>query len=262
MLGIKAQLQVGEGAEFEALADYRQGMDRRAIDWKQSARHTASDRQGISHRAQQQYRHGARCRPGDVASRSAACRGSTAPSPPPCSPPIVALKDGDRVGLFAFDSQAARVEQADRRRRAPSPTAAAGRRRDRLFGQRDQLHARPRDAGGGPQPPLADRRLHRIRRHDQRRADAGRGRHAAEAPPRPVRRAASDEELEAFAAAEPVEPDDVSRAVTAAGAAARAAAGADPAAPSRRPRHRGARRPRPGRRWSTPISTSSGRSLL
>ncbi|MGZ8997745.1 MAG: DUF58 domain-containing protein, partial [Allosphingosinicella sp.] len=27
--GIKAQLQVGEGAEFEALADYRQGMDRR-----------------------------------------------------------------------------------------------------------------------------------------------------------------------------------------------------------------------------------------
>ena len=29
----------GEGAEFEALAEFRPGMDRRAIDWKQSARH-------------------------------------------------------------------------------------------------------------------------------------------------------------------------------------------------------------------------------
>ena len=38
--GLMAQMQVGEGAEFEALADYRQGLDRRAIDWKQSARHT------------------------------------------------------------------------------------------------------------------------------------------------------------------------------------------------------------------------------
>ena len=31
--GIVAQLQVGEGAEFEALTDYRQGMDRRSIDF-------------------------------------------------------------------------------------------------------------------------------------------------------------------------------------------------------------------------------------
>lgn len=31
----------GEGAEFEALADYEPGMDRRRIDWKSSARHAA-----------------------------------------------------------------------------------------------------------------------------------------------------------------------------------------------------------------------------
>src|SRR5205085_9342535 len=41
LYGQKAQLQIGEGAEFEALAAYRQGMDRRAIDWKQSARHAS-----------------------------------------------------------------------------------------------------------------------------------------------------------------------------------------------------------------------------
>jgi uncharacterized protein (DUF58 family) len=35
-----ARPESGEGAEFEALSDFRQGMDRRAIDWKQSARHT------------------------------------------------------------------------------------------------------------------------------------------------------------------------------------------------------------------------------
>lgn len=37
--GLVAQLHLGEGTEFESLAEYRPGMDRRAIDWKQSARH-------------------------------------------------------------------------------------------------------------------------------------------------------------------------------------------------------------------------------
>lgn len=39
LFGLIAQLRPGEGAEFESLTDYRPGMDRRAIDWKQSARH-------------------------------------------------------------------------------------------------------------------------------------------------------------------------------------------------------------------------------
>ena len=35
----QAQRRAGEGREFEALADYQPGMDRRMIDWKRSARH-------------------------------------------------------------------------------------------------------------------------------------------------------------------------------------------------------------------------------
>lgn len=37
--GLIARRQAGAGTEFEALADFRPGMDRRHIDWKQSARH-------------------------------------------------------------------------------------------------------------------------------------------------------------------------------------------------------------------------------
>jgi uncharacterized protein (DUF58 family) len=37
--GMIAQLTRGEGSDFDALVDFRTGMDRRAIDWKQSARH-------------------------------------------------------------------------------------------------------------------------------------------------------------------------------------------------------------------------------
>ena len=37
--GIKAQVQKGEGAEFEALREYSPGQDSRFIDWKHSARH-------------------------------------------------------------------------------------------------------------------------------------------------------------------------------------------------------------------------------
>lgn len=37
--GLIAQLDRGDGTEFETLTEFRPGMDRRAIDWKQSARH-------------------------------------------------------------------------------------------------------------------------------------------------------------------------------------------------------------------------------
>ena len=39
LLGMIAQVNRGEGADFDALVEYRSGMDRRTIDWKQSARH-------------------------------------------------------------------------------------------------------------------------------------------------------------------------------------------------------------------------------
>ena len=37
--GLLAQLYRGEGADFDALIEFRPGMDRRSIDWKQSGRH-------------------------------------------------------------------------------------------------------------------------------------------------------------------------------------------------------------------------------
>jgi uncharacterized protein (DUF58 family) len=37
--GMIAQLTRGEGSDFDALVDFRTGMDRRTIDWKQSGRH-------------------------------------------------------------------------------------------------------------------------------------------------------------------------------------------------------------------------------
>lgn len=38
--GLIAQVERGEGSEFEALTEFQAGMDKRTIDWKQSARHT------------------------------------------------------------------------------------------------------------------------------------------------------------------------------------------------------------------------------
>jgi uncharacterized protein (DUF58 family) len=104
MHGMVAQMQIGEGAEFESLADYRQGLDRRAIDWKQSARHT--------HLIAKEYRTErnnnivmaldagrAMCEPlGGVPRVDRAVSAALLTA-------FIALKDGDRVGVFAFDSR-------------------------------------------------------------------------------------------------------------------------------------------------------------
>jgi len=37
--GLRVRLRAGEGAEFNALKEFQSGMDRRTIDWKQTARH-------------------------------------------------------------------------------------------------------------------------------------------------------------------------------------------------------------------------------
>lgn len=104
MHGLMAQRQIGEGAEFEALTDYRTGMDRRAIDWKQSARHTTliakeyrTERNNNVVMALDSGR--AMCEPVDGVPRidraaSAALLAA-----------FVALREGDRVGFFAFDSR-------------------------------------------------------------------------------------------------------------------------------------------------------------
>ena len=40
MIGERVEPCIGQGREFEALTDYRRGMERRMIDWKRSARHS------------------------------------------------------------------------------------------------------------------------------------------------------------------------------------------------------------------------------
>ena len=39
LFGLKPQTMGGDGAEFDALKDFHSGMDRRAVDWKRSAKH-------------------------------------------------------------------------------------------------------------------------------------------------------------------------------------------------------------------------------
>jgi uncharacterized protein (DUF58 family) len=104
LLGQIARPESGEGAEFEALSDFRQGMDRRAIDWKQSARHTRL--------IAKEYR---------IERNNhivlAIDSGRTMSEPMDGVPRVdsavsaalltafVALKQGDRIGLFAFDAK-------------------------------------------------------------------------------------------------------------------------------------------------------------
>ncbi|TNE33835.1 MAG: DUF58 domain-containing protein [Alphaproteobacteria bacterium] len=99
--GLVARRIRGEGTQFESLAEYEPGMDRRRIDWKASARHTRLyARENESERNNQivfAFDCGqAMCEPVDGLPRidravSAALT---------CA--YVALKSGDRVSLFGF----------------------------------------------------------------------------------------------------------------------------------------------------------------
>lgn len=115
MHGQIAQLQVGEGAEFESLADFRQGMDRRSIDWKQSARHTKliakefrTERNNHIVIALDAGR--VMCEPVTGRTLPEAKESGAVPRidravSAALLTAFVALRDGDRVGLFSFDSR-------------------------------------------------------------------------------------------------------------------------------------------------------------
>lgn len=213
MHGLVAQLQIGEGAEFEALADYRQGMDRRAIDWKQSARHT--------HLIAKEYRternnnivmalDGGRamCEPlGGVPRIDRAVSAALLTA-------FVALKDGDRVGFFSFDS----------RPRASTNPISGG----RAFALLQRVAAGIDYSSNETNYTLA---LATLASALSRRsliviftefADTTSAELMLSAVGALLKRhlilfvVLRDEELEAFASAEPVEPEDISRAVTAA----------------------------------------------
>ncbi len=104
MFGVKAQIDTGEGAEYHALRDYADGMDPRTVDWKQSARHGKL----IAKEYRTERNHHILL---------ALDTGRTMGEPLAGLPRIdrainaaltlayVSLKIGDRVGLFGFDSR-------------------------------------------------------------------------------------------------------------------------------------------------------------
>ena len=103
-IGETVQIDVGSGAEFQALAEYRTGMDRRAIDWKRSAHH--------SKLLAKEYRiernndivfaiDGGRLMGEPVGGLPKVDRAVSAA----LSAAFVALKLGDKVSLFGFDSR-------------------------------------------------------------------------------------------------------------------------------------------------------------
>ena len=99
--GLIARRIRGEGTEFEALSDYRQGMDRRRIDWKSSARHAQLYAKEFETERNNQIVFAfdcgqSMCEPVDGLPRiDRAVSAALATA-------YVALKSGDRVGLFGF----------------------------------------------------------------------------------------------------------------------------------------------------------------
>ncbi|VXB68233.1 DUF58 domain-containing protein [Brevundimonas sp. G8] len=104
LFGAKTQLEIGEGSEFQALRDFQAGMDRRSIDWKQSARHAAllakEFRTERNHNVIMALDCGrAACEPvGGIPRIDRFIHAALLLS-------YACLRSGDRTGIFAFDSQ-------------------------------------------------------------------------------------------------------------------------------------------------------------
>lgn len=103
LFGSKTQREFGEGSEFQALRDYQPGMDRRAIDWKQSARHAVllakEFRTERNHNVIMALDCGrAACEPVEGMPRMDRFIHAALLLSYAC------LRSGDRAGMFAFDS--------------------------------------------------------------------------------------------------------------------------------------------------------------
>ena len=102
--GIKMQIDRGDGSEFDALREFSTGMDRRAIDWKQSARH----RQLLAKEFRTERNHNIvfafdtgrlMCEPlGGVPKIDRAINAALLLA-------YVSLRSGDKTALFGFDAQ-------------------------------------------------------------------------------------------------------------------------------------------------------------
>ena len=103
-LGAHLQLNTAEGAEFHALRDFQSGLDRRMIDWKQSAKHAlllAKEFQAEQNQHIVMALDTGRLMSEPVAGQPRLDRALHAI----LLLSYVGLKIGDRVGLFAFDER-------------------------------------------------------------------------------------------------------------------------------------------------------------
>jgi uncharacterized protein (DUF58 family) len=102
--GQKIQIDRGEGSEFQSLAEFRAGMDRRTIDWKQSARH--NDLLAKEFRVEKNHNVIFAL---DVSRQMSDPLDGMARVDHAINAALllayVSLKMGDRAGLFAFDSR-------------------------------------------------------------------------------------------------------------------------------------------------------------
>lgn len=110
LAGLKADRYVGAGSEFESLAEYRQGQDHRAIDWKASARH----RKLLVRQYRAERNHQVILAFDTGRLMGEPIRSSSAATALPKLDAAInsglllalySLRAGDRVGLFAFDEQ-------------------------------------------------------------------------------------------------------------------------------------------------------------
>jgi uncharacterized protein (DUF58 family) len=104
LFGLKAQMETGEGGDFHALRDFQTGMDLRSIDWKQSGRHGKL----VAREFRTERNHHV-----ILAIDTGRLMSAPTSSGPRVDQAINAalllafagLKMGDRVGLFAFDAK-------------------------------------------------------------------------------------------------------------------------------------------------------------
>lgn len=211
--GAKVQLDIGEGTEFHALSDFHSGLDRRTVDWKQSARHQTLLAKEFRTERNHQVLMALDC--GRVMSEPVA--GAPRVDRAIHGALILAyasLRSGDRAGLFAFD---------DRPRLSTGMVAGVG-----AFPLLARQAARIDYGAGEPNYALG---LTSLSSSLKRRslvvvftefADSTAAELMIESAARLVKRhlllfvVMRDEELEALVTAPPDTPEDVARAVVAA----------------------------------------------
>ena len=103
-LGVKLERRRGEGSEFESLREFVTGMDIRALDWKASARHRKL--MAREHRAERNHQLVVAVDSGHA--MSVPLQGVTRLDHAVRAALVlvwVALRSGDRVGVFGFDAR-------------------------------------------------------------------------------------------------------------------------------------------------------------